>query len=207
MRYPAFIFFCASVFTAFPAQATCNPSPGNIPGNCCSSVGKTVMDDNNQNIIACVCDTIAGCDKINPANLIWKAMSNSKININIGCSTAGDVMTGIDKGIAKCVAITGKSSECPAQIVAQTDDKSSCNLNGSNSPSAVSPGVSKGGTAIGLSGYCLRSSTTKADDSSFAGSATCADGTWQCLLYQIPSNTIVGQLAYNGPCSGMPILR
>lgn len=62
----------------------------------CSPVGKTMMDTDQNSIIACVCKT-SGCDTTNSNNLIWKAMSNTN---NI--CPAGQVVTGITNGQPTC---------------------------------------------------------------------------------------------------------
>lgn len=109
MRTLALAVICALSLSALPAQASCTAGSAKLPGYCCSERGKTTMDDNQVNIIACVCETMANCSA-NTGGLIWKAMSNKN---DITCPT-GQVLTGISSGVATCGTASSANISCPS---------------------------------------------------------------------------------------------
>jgi len=185
MRILVLTVFCAMALTAFSMQQ----AEAALLGTSCSNevVGKTRMDTDNKNIIACVCATTANCATL---DLKWKAMSNSSI---IACET-GKVMTGIDKGVAVCTTPTPVGTttptgpaDCNWAKVAYTDT-TACTLNGARGPREVLAGNGQSqpsvpsGTSVGYNFSCTITDNASGNYhyENYTGAATCVNGTWQC---------------------------
>ncbi len=84
------------VAAAFFAFSSADALALNV-GTSCSVVGQTQMDTDQNNIIACVCNTISNCETTGHINdLKWKVMSSG-----IACPS-GQALTGIVNGQPVC---------------------------------------------------------------------------------------------------------
>ncbi len=110
MRSSIFVLFCLLlVLVLSPPQARA----ANVAGSACSVIGQTVMDDNKQNIIACVYSSSAA------TTLVWKAMTDdlSSSNVNVSCPS-GQAVTSIVKGVPSCGTVSSTTTtstlyKCP----------------------------------------------------------------------------------------------
>ena len=92
--------FCIlSLFSAVAFSATLALAAAPLVNTACSQPGKTKMDTDGKNIIACVCSSVANCA---PSDLIWKAMTNDVLTTGTISCPEGHVMIGISNGQPQC---------------------------------------------------------------------------------------------------------
>ncbi len=87
------LLLAALALLAFPAHALAA-----LPGQACSEVGKTTMDDNKRNIIACLYNDTSSA-------LIWKSMSTSQVSCG-----SGQAVTSISNGIPVCGTVAAAAA-------------------------------------------------------------------------------------------------
>ncbi len=71
-----------------------------LPGQPCTEIGKTLMDENKQNLVACLNNGYG--------ILKWKATTDS----DVSCS-AGQIVTGVVNGVPQCGSLIEDFS-CPS---------------------------------------------------------------------------------------------
>ncbi|MFA5040166.1 MAG: hypothetical protein WC464_00845 [Bdellovibrionales bacterium] len=81
-----FTFFMLAFSFLSPVQVF---AAANVAESACSNLGSTLMDDNKQNVVACLYN--------NSHQLKWKAVGG----INVSCST-GKAITSVVDGVPKC---------------------------------------------------------------------------------------------------------
>ncbi|MFA5041573.1 MAG: hypothetical protein WC464_08080 [Bdellovibrionales bacterium] len=107
MRLPFLIVMSLGIFVFSSPQAQAA-----LVGSSCAQSGKTQMDTDGKNIIACVCKTIANCG---PSDLVWKAMAGP----NISCPS-GQGLTGIVNGVPQCSTLGVFNYSCPSGTAASS---------------------------------------------------------------------------------------
>ncbi len=111
MRFSAFIVCSALAFATISTSAFAAPCvPGGASHRVCvgascaaAELGKTVMDGDNKNIIACLNCTID--PTLCPTSPQWKAISNANNLVcppNVNNPNVALVMTGIVNGVPQC---------------------------------------------------------------------------------------------------------
>ena len=118
-----------------------------IPGQPCSQseFGASKMDDNKQNIVACICVN-ATCNPAIPGSLQWKAMTQNNKN----CAT-GQVVTGIAADGSLICGVTVAHACTTGQVVS--------GINADGSLSCVANGSSGGGGGGGGGGHACPNDT------------------------------------------------
>jgi hypothetical protein len=169
MRTLALLGFFALTFAPCHAQAATPCVPGGSGdtvclGLPCGTIGQTMMDGNNENVIACLACTVSANDPNCPASgQEWKAMSN---NSSIVCP-AGQVITGITNGAVTCASAAGKA--CP---------------NGGYHLEGMAYCCEGDFPDMSCGNYCpvYGYSYPASPDGTEVGGAVCANGTWYCSV-------------------------
>ncbi len=229
MRSFVLAILCASAFVALPAEAACVPTtktpPEKLFGYCCSTPGQTVMDDDNLNIIACLCGTKSNCT--NPGDLVWKAMSKGNAHLDVDCAKSGKILAGISGGVPICIepkTVTNVVTRnitvtppplCPA-INLSCIEGVGCSGGCHGGFDANLPGGLTTGT-MALSGSCNTgdyscAGRTCSVDITYSGTAICNAGTWYCNITKTrtpidsawPGTPNISTF-YNGNCAGVPV--
>ena len=88
-------------------------SAASMVGQSCDTVGKTQLDSDQINIVACVCSTQANCDTAAVApginDLKWAVMSNGPL-----VCPSGQALTGIVNGQPQCTNAASYTMSCPS---------------------------------------------------------------------------------------------
>lgn len=145
----------------FVIVAPMSGTAANVAGDICTQLGKTVMDDNQQNIIACVYNA--------SHQLKWKNMTSSA---DSACGS-GQALVSIVNGVPACGTVAAAAAASTTST-----DTSSTSSSGTQCGYASWSITTNGGCNGGTTNLCIVNKNIKCNGTPVL--ATCADSAYGC---------------------------